>query len=212
METFRPVKMTKPKMSELTRKLVRIDPKFKATVKASPLCDIGMRKPKYSHFETLVHSIISQQLATRAAATISERLIALSANDVSAKKMLKLGKVKIRKCGVSDAKARAILDLAEHTQNGAIKFKQFSKLPNAEIEAELVRVWGIGKWTAQMFLMFHLGRLDIWPVDDLGVRRGWEKLHNLRTEITPKKLLKEGEKFAGFESVVAWYCWRVVDN
>lgn len=199
-------------MQRLTRKLISLDPKFKATVKASPLCDIGLTKPKYSHFETLVHSIISQQLAIRAAATISERLIELTKNEITAPKILRLGKVKIRSCGVSDAKARAIIDLAEHTQSGEIEFKKFSKLSNQEIESELVRVWGIGKWTAQMFLMFHLGRMDIWPVDDLGVRRGWEKLHNLKKEITPKELMKAGEKFAGFESVVAWYCWRVVDN
>lgn len=204
--------MTRPRMLKLTRKLIRLDPKFKETIKASPLCEIGMTKPKYRHFETLVHSIISQQLAIRAAATISERLIELTKKDVSAEKILKLGKVKIRGCGVSEAKARAILDLAERTKSGEIEFHKFAQLSNQDIETELVRVWGIGKWTAQMFLMFQLGRIDIWPVDDLGVRRGWEKLHNLRNEITPKQLLKAGEKFAGFESVVAWYCWRVVDN
>jgi len=63
-----------------------------------------------------------------------------------------------------------------------------------------------------MFLIFHLGRLDIWPILDLGVRRGWMSLHKLRSEITPEKLEKQGEKFAGYESVVAWYCWKVVDG
>ena len=199
-------------MKQIIKQLLKTDPTFKAVVKDSPLCDIGLTKPKYSHFETLTHSIISQMIATKAAATISNRLITTCNNKVEAKVILKLGHKKLQAVGLSNAKTAAILDLAELTQSNALSFERFNKLSNAEIEKELIQVKGIGSWTAQMFLIFHLGRLDIWPILDLGVRRGWMSLHKLRSEISPAKLATQGQKFAGYESVVAWYCWKVVDG
>ena len=88
----------------------------------------------------------------------------------------------------------------------------FHSNSNEEISAELTALWGIGRWTVEMFLMFHLGRLDLWPVGDLAMRRGWEKLHALDYEIEPKKLDLIGEKFSGRQSIVAWYCWRATEG
>ena len=79
-----------------------------------------------------------------------------------------------------------------------------------EIFSQLTNLWGIGPWTVDMFMMFQLGRLDIWPTGDLGVRRGYEKIYGLREEITPAELAKKGEKFRPYRSVVAWYCWRAL--
>jgi DNA-3-methyladenine glycosylase II len=124
----------------------------------------------------------------------------------------KLSAAQLREVGVSGAKARSMHDLSHAILSGDLKFHRFPKLSNQEIAAELTKIWGIGRWTSEMFLMFHLGRLDVWPVGDLGMRRGWEKLHRMRNEIDPKKLDVIGEKFAGFQSVVAWYCWRVTDE
>jgi DNA-3-methyladenine glycosylase II len=93
-----------------------------------------------------------------------------------------------------------------------VSFDKYKKMPNHLITEELTKIWGIGRWTSEMFLIFHLGRLDVWPTGDLGVRRGWEKIHKLKNEIDPIKLDKKGVEFAGFQSVVAWYCWRAVDN
>ena len=81
-----------------------------------------------------------------------------------------------------------------------------------EVYKNLTALWGIGPWTVDMFMMFQLGRLDIWPTGDLGVRRGWDKIHRLKDEITPEILLKRGDKFQPHRSVVAWYCWRALDN
>ena len=84
-------------------------------------------------------------------------------------------------------------------------------MSNQEIDNILTQVWGIGRWTVEMFLIFHLGRLDLWPVGDLAVRRGWEKIHQLPEKINEKELDYLGEKFSPYQSVVAWYCWRAVD-
>ena len=91
-------------------------------------------------------------------------------------------------------------------------FRSLHTLSEEEIFETLVPLFGIGRWTVEMFLMFQLGRLDIWPVGDLGVRRGWEKIHRLSDEITPKELQKKGERFTPFRSHVAWYCWRALSQ
>ncbi len=199
-------------MRAIVRKISRIDPAFKPIIKSAPLCTLGLKKYSRSHFETLLNSILSQQLATKAADTIIKRVNNLVDGKPIPESLVKISTSELRSVGVSGAKARSIHELANSIINGDIKFKKFPKLSNQEISDELTKVWGIGRWTSEMFLMFHLGRLDVWPVGDLGVRRGWERLHKLRTEIEPKKLDVIGKKFEGFQSVVAWYCWRVVDG
>jgi DNA-3-methyladenine glycosylase II len=118
----------------------------------------------------------------------------------------------LKSTGVSGAKARAITELSLASLNKSIDYEKFDRLSNNEITQQLTRVWGIGQWTSEMFLIFQLSRLDVWPVGDLAVRRGWMKIHNSKTEISPEKLALKGNRFAGFQSVVAWYCWRAVDN
>jgi DNA-3-methyladenine glycosylase II len=102
-----------------------------------------------------------------------------------------------------------LIELAEVTNSGALRIRSLNQMSDSEIEAALLPLHGIGKWTVEMFLIFQLGRQDIWPVGDLGVRRGWEKIHRLEDEITVSELTKKGSKFAPYRSHLAWYCWRV---
>jgi DNA-3-methyladenine glycosylase II len=199
-------------MKKHARAIVKADPAFALIVKSSELCTINRKRPKRGHYETLVESIISQQLAVKAADTIFARVQNLASGSITPESIHTLSASDLRTVGVSGAKARAIGELTEATLSEAINFKKFSKLSNEEISAELTALWGIGRWTVEMFLIFHLGRLDLWPVGDLAVRRGWEKIHRLDYEIAPKVLDFEGEKFAGRQSIVAWYCWRAMEG
>ena len=204
--------ITEVEMRAITRKITRIDPAFEPIIKSSPLCNIALKKYKRSHFETLVNSILSQQLATKAADTIINRVYNLAEGEVKPETLIKVSDVDFRQAGVSGAKTRSIKELALAINDKKINFHKYPKYSNQEISAELTSIWGIGRWTSEMFLMFHLGRLDVWPVGDLAMRRGWERLHRLRVEIDPKKLDKFGAKFEGFQSVVAWYCWRATEG
>lgn len=199
-------------MQKHVRAIARLDPAFTPIIKQSPLCSINRQRPKRSHYETLVTSIISQQLAVKAAETITIRLRVLVGGTLTAEALHQLTTADLREVGVSGAKARAIAELTDATLSGAIEFKKFSKLSNEEISAELTALWGIGRWTVEMFLMFHLGRLDLWPVGDLAMRRGWEKIHALDRQIEPRELDLIGDKFSGRQSIVAWYCWRALEG
>lgn len=199
-------------MKKHARAIVKADPAFAPIVKSSKLCTINRQRPKRGHYETLVESIISQQLAVKAADTIFARVRELAGGLITPEAMNELTAGDLRLVGVSGAKARAINELTEATLAESINFKKFSKLSNEEISEELTALWGIGRWTVEMFLIFHLGRLDLWPVGDLAVRRGWEKIHRLDYEIAPKDLDLEGEKFVGRQSIVAWYCWRATEG
>ena len=99
-------------------------------------------------------------------------------------------------------------ELTQAALYGEINFRRFTHLGDEEIIQELVPLFGIGRWTVEMFLIFQLGRLDVWPVDDLAVRRGWDNLHKNTEPIKAKVLQQLGEPFIGMRSVVAWYCWR----
>jgi DNA-3-methyladenine glycosylase II len=204
--------ITTNKMRLITNKIIQVDPKFKGVIENSHLCDIGMHRVKNSHFKTLVQSIISQQLATKAALKINERVCDLVNNKFKPEVILSLTPNELRSAGISNAKVKAITELSIASLENRVSFDKYEKMPNHLITEELTKIWGIGRWTSEMFLIFHLGRLDVWPVGDLGVRRGWEKIHKLRNEIDPIKLDKKGIEFEGFQSVVAWYCWRAVDN
>ena len=204
--------LTAYKMRSITNKIIEADSKFIKVISNSPLCDIGMKQKNSSHFKTLVQSIVSQQLATKAAAKINERFSFLVNNSFKPEVILTFKPEQLRSVGISNAKVKAITELSIAAIEKRVNFESFNQMPNHLITEELTKIWGIGRWTTEMFLIFHLGRLDVWPVGDLGVRRGWEKIHNLRTEIDPIKLDKKGINFEGFQSVVAWYCWRAVDN
>jgi 3-methyladenine DNA glycosylase/8-oxoguanine DNA glycosylase len=118
----------------------------------------------------------------------------------------------MRTAGVSGSKAAAIADLALKVSDGTVPLHDVDNLSDDELVARLVMVRGIGRWTAEMFLMFQLGRLDVWPVDDYGVRKGWALAHKLKEPPAPRALQAEGDRFRPYRSIAALYCWRAVDT
>jgi len=197
-------------MQKIVREIADTDKRFAAVIEKSELCDIGTSNPERSHFESLVSSVISQQLATAAAKTIKTRFV-LECGKVTPKNVAKMELTQLRGAGLSGAKSKTIQGLASAALEKAVDFKNLHEMADEQVYQNLTKLWGIGPWTVDMFMMFQLGRLDIWPTGDLGVRRGWEKIHILKAEITPDELEKKGEKFRPHRSVVAWYCWRALD-
>ncbi|MEY4693330.1 MAG: hypothetical protein RL437_610 [Actinomycetota bacterium] len=197
-------------MRKVVQEIAQTDKRFAKVIEASELCDIGTSNPERSHFETLVSSVISQQLATAAARTIKERF-AIECGKITPKNVAAMELEQMRAAGLSGAKAKTIQGLATSALDKSVNFKKLHEMNDADVYKSLTSLWGIGPWTVDMFMMFQLGRLDIWPTGDLGVRRGWEKIHKLNEEISPIELEKKGEKFRPHRSIVAWYCWRALD-
>lgn len=203
---------SKAQMKRALAQICDADSKFIPIIEASPLCPIGIEESERSHFESLVESVISQQLAIRAADTIHTRLVALAGGKITPARISKLEQDELRSAGLSGAKAKTIQGLSNAALNREVDINKLHLLDDELVSSQLNSLWGIGPWTVDMFMMFQLGRLDTWPTGDLGVRRGWEKIHRLKEQIEPKKLHSRGEKFRPHRSVVAWYCWRAVES
>lgn len=162
-------------------------------------------------FKALCKAIIYQQLAGKAAASIHGRFEALMEGSVTPARVLALDPEIIRSAGLSGAKRDAVRDLAQYGARGELDMATLDTLDDDALTRWLCRVRGIGPWTAQMFLLFELGRLDVWPTADLGVRRGFG--HAFQGGETPsaRELGPLGDPFRPFRSIVAWYCWRTAD-
>jgi DNA-3-methyladenine glycosylase II len=199
-------------MQRIVDEISDTDKRFAKVISESPLCSIGSAASPESNFESLVSSVISQQLAVKAAETIYGRLTQLAKGNVTPVQIAKLSDTALREIGVSGAKAKTIQGLAQASITGTVPINDLHELSDEEVFNGLTSLWGIGPWTVDMFMMFQLHRLDIWPTGDLGVRRGWESIHKLSEQIEPKALEVKGEKFRPYRSVVAWYCWRHLDN
>ena len=163
-------------------------------------------------FASLVRSIVYQQLAGAAAATIHGRLVDALGGTVTPAVVLAAPSDVLAGCGLSRAKAASIRDLADKVMTGQIDLARVGRLSDEEVVAHLTQVRGIGPWTAQMFLLGTLGRLDVWPTGDYGVRAGFGRAWGLDTAPTPEELLQLGEPFRPYRSLVAWYCWRSMDD
>lgn len=203
--------ITEREMKRVTAELATRDRKFAKVIEAHPLCTIGRNPKPVTHFESLVESVISQQLAVKAADTIFGRVKKAAGGRILPARLAALSESELREAGLSGAKFKTIQGLAQAALSKDIDFKNLHEIESDEdIFNQLTALWGIGPWTVDMFMMFQLGRLDIWPTGDLGVRRGWEKIYALPEEITPAALEVKGEKFRPYRSVVAWYCWRAL--
>jgi DNA-3-methyladenine glycosylase II len=164
-----------------------------------------------SPYEILLEAIAHQSISGKAAATIFGRIKTLSGNGraPSPEQMLKLRKPALRKAGLSGAKILAMKDLARKTIEGIVPtLEQAEKLSDEELVERLVSVRGIGAWTVEMFLIFRLGRPDILPIHDLGVRKGWSITYGKKHMPMPKELLAFGERWRPYRTVAAWYMWR----
>jgi DNA-3-methyladenine glycosylase II len=163
-----------------------------------------------THFAALARSITYQQLAGAAAAAIHGRMVAVLGGAVTAQAVLAADPAALRGAGLSAAKLASITDLAEKTIDGTVPLAGIERVGDDEIVARLTAVRGIGRWTAEMFLLFELRRADVWPVDDLGVRHGWRLIHGAEEMLPPKLLQIEGERFRPYRTAAAWYCWQAV--
>jgi DNA-3-methyladenine glycosylase II len=167
-------------------------------------------RPDSDHFAALAESILYQQLAGAAAAAIHRRFVALFDGDPTPGGVLGLHPRTLRAAGLSGSKVASIRDLAAKVTDGTVPLRYIGRRSDEEIIDRLTVVRGIGRWTAEMFLMFQLRRLDVWPVGDYGVRVGYALAYGLRKLPTPKRLEREGERFRPYRTVAAWYCWRAV--
>src|SRR5438128_11218674 len=166
-------------------------------------------------FDALAESIAYQQLNGKAAATIWSRVRALYPQRkwLDPEKVLATSDDLLRGAGLSRAKTAAIKDLAAKTIDGTVPSgRALLRMNDDEIIARLTQVRGIGRWTVEMLLLFDLGRPDVWPVDDSGVRKGFAKTFGKRKLPTPKQLMNIGEKWRPYRSVAAWYFWRALDK
>ena len=173
---------------------------------------VDLRDPLDDSFAALVRSIMYQQLAGAAATAIHGRFLKLFADALSPAAVLALPAGAMRAAGVSGPKEAAITDLARKVGDGTVPLGDVDSLSDDELVERLTKVRGIGRWTAEMFLIFQLRRLDVWPVDDYGVRKGWTLAHRKREMMTPRALQAEGEIFRPYRTIAAWYCWRAVEN
>ncbi|HEX6524627.1 MAG TPA: hypothetical protein VF070_32170 [Streptosporangiaceae bacterium] len=171
-----------------------------------------VRPPNESHFGALVRAIVYQQLAGAAASAIHGRLVAAVSGDLTPESVLSLSDDDMRKAGLSGAKTASLRDLAAKVLDGTVILDPagLKDEGDAEVVARLSAVRGIGRWTAEMFLMFQLRRLDIWPTGDLGVRKGFGLAWGIPMP-TPKQLEPLGDPYRPYRSVVAWYCWRAAE-
>jgi DNA-3-methyladenine glycosylase II len=205
--------MSRPSHRAASQALAELDPAMAALVlRHGPMP--APRLPRVDgRFENLAESIAYQQLAGRAAATIWGRFRALFApGPLDPTDVVAAAPEDLRAAGLSGAKAAAIVDLARHVIDGSLELDRVGRLPDDQVRAELVQVRGIGPWTADMFLIFALGRLDVWPTGDYGVRAGYGVSHGLAEPPTAAQLEPLGEAFRPYRSVAAWYCWRALES
>ncbi len=168
-------------------------------------------KPHSRYYQELVESIISQQLSIKAAATITKRFVDLFGGQFpSPAQILARDHDSLRSAGLSNAKANYVRDLAGHIASGELQIEKLPQLSNEEVIKELVAVKGIGEWTAHMFLIFSLGRLDVLPTGDLGLRSGIKRIYGLADMPSPTEVTKlaADKKWQPYESVATWYIWQ----
>lgn len=173
-------------------------------------------KCERDRFWMLVSSILSQQISTAAARTNKSRLVALIKSESGSKRvtpasLLSMNVEQLRTAGLSGRKSEYLLDLASKVDTGEVTLSTIGRLSNEAVIDALVQIRGIGRWTAEMFLMFSLGRLDVFPVDDLGVRNAMCNLYQIDSSTPGQDLLKISEPWQPYASIASWYCWRSLE-
>ncbi len=194
---------------EAEKHLVRADRRFAPLVDRHGPCKL---RPYRDRFGMLVRSIVSQQISSKAAETISGRLEALTGKGFEPARLLGLGEDQVRACGLSGQKTRYVLGLAADVVEGRVRLHHLHKSDDETIIAELTKVKGIGRWTAEMFLIFSLNRPDVLPVDDLGIRNALRLFHGLEGAPTPKECPVLTEPWRPYRTVAMWYLWRLLED
>ena len=168
--------------------------------------------PAGARFGVLARAICSQQLAGAAAEAIFARFVTAVGGEVTPERVLAAPPAALAGCGLSGAKAASVRDLAAKVGDGEVSLDRIGRLDDEAVVAHLTAVRGIGVWTAEMFLLGALGRPDVWPVGDLGVRTGYALAWGLDQVPAPGELSALGERFRPYRSAVSWYCWRAADD
>ena len=162
-------------------------------------------------FLTLARAIVGQQISVKAAQSVWNRVVVCLDEKITPQAVIAKDRKKLRACGLSDRKTEYIADLAQHFADGKIHERNWPAMDDEAIIAELTDVRGIGRWTAEMFLMFNLLRPDVFPLDDLGVQKGIRVNYFNNRKISLKRMKKIGETWRHWRSVATWYLWRSLD-
>lgn len=203
--------MTPQEFARARRLLMRRDPILAPVIRKYRSRSL-LDTPAMDPFPALVRTITAQQISTRAAATIHGRLVALMPRGVTPRAMLKLADEQLRAAGLSRQKMAYLRDLAVKVQNGELPAHSLHELADEEVIEAIVKVKGLGRWSAEMFLMFRLHRPDVLPVDDLGIVNAIQRLYGLRKRPKPDRIRKIGEAWRPYRTVACWYLWRSLEN
>ena len=204
--------MKVPDYAAARRALMRRDPVLAAIIKQHGPCRLGMARDRYDHFSMLVRAIVFQQLSTKAATTIHNRLLeAMPDGRCTADALALLDDERLRTAGISRQKAKYLRDLCEKVAAGEVPLDSLDDLSDEEVITALTRIKGIGRWTAEMFLIFRLQRPDVLPVGDLGITNAIQKAYRLRKKPTADRMRKLGEAWRPYRSIASWYLWRSLE-
>jgi DNA-3-methyladenine glycosylase II len=198
--------MTSEIYQKARRHLSRRDPRLKQLISTIGPCTLQCNP---DGFVSLVRSIVSQQISTKAARAIAGRLQeALGRSGITPRGILRLSDEAMRAVGLSASKVKSIRDLAEKVRSKELPLSALHAMEDEEVIAKLIPVRGIGRWTAEMYLIFSLGRLDVLPVDDLGLRAGVQRLYELEELPIKKHISDLAEPWRPYRSIATWYFWR----
>ncbi len=202
--------------AEATRVLIERDPRLAALIERVGACGLptGPNENSTLHFRGLVKAIVSQQLSSKAAETIFRRVEALAqtSGGLSSSRLCSISVASLREAGLSGMKASFVHDLAERVENESLDLGALGAMSDDEVIDALIAVKGIGRWTAQMFLMFDLARPDVFAVDDLGLKRGMTRLLRSRKPLEKERMEKVARRWAPHRSVASWYLWRIAES
>ncbi|MBI5497122.1 MAG: DNA-3-methyladenine glycosylase 2 family protein [Deltaproteobacteria bacterium] len=205
--------MTPEELAEAARRLARADTSLAPVIRrvGPPSLRPARRR---THYEHLVASIAYQQVTGKAAETIFRRVAALGEHGrfPTPERTLRLGEARLKAAGLSRQKAAAVLDLARHCTQGTLRLATLGRLDDEAVVAALTTVRGIGRWTAEMVLIFRLGRPDVLPATDYGVQKGLMRLDGLRALPRPADVQRRGAVWAPWRSVASWYLWRLAEG
>ena len=203
--------MTPTDYARARRLLLRRDPVLAALIKKHGACGLAAAQ-RADHFSALVRAITGQQLSTKAASTIYARLVALMPDGLTPASLSALTDDQMRGVGMSRQKIAYFRDLSAKVQSGIVPLDALESMTDDEVIAALTAVKGIGRWSAEMFLMFRLHRPDVLPADDLGIVNAVKAVYRLRKPPTADRIRKIGEAWRPYRSVASWYLWRSLDN
>jgi DNA-3-methyladenine glycosylase II len=205
--------MTEAEYDKARRLLMRRDPILASAIKKIGPCGMASRQRK-DHLTALIGAIVSQQLSTKASATIFGRFAALFPDNqiTDAAAIAAIDDATLRRVGFSGQKVAYLRDLSARILDGRLNLDELETLSDDEVVERLTSVKGFGRWTAEMFLMFRLHRPDVFPIDDLGIVNAIQRLYRLRKKPNAKRLMRIGEAWRPYRSVACWYLWQTLRN